>query len=153
MNDIKLMNQTWNAYVSNDKISKLNFSLDEFIEKMKDDNYVNQAIEKIDIQERICSCQYIKIDNETHGFANFFLVKQYNRTEEVDKYYFVYKENFNYSNQNNYQFLPAVSEYKIKSIDIDSLDYLANFSIYIDDNDYVYSVEKRKLMTYKEFLN
>ena len=153
MNDINLMNQTWNNYVSSEDIPKIKISLDEFLKKMNDNEYINNAINKLIFENRISSCQYVKNNKKSHGFSNFFLIQTRNIEKKLDEYLFIYKSNLDYSDDDNFQLLPAVSEYKIKSIDIDSLDYLANFSIYVNKKDYIYSVEKRKLMTYYEFLN
>lgn len=145
MEEIRTMNTTWNAHVSID-IDRINYSFEEFLKKMEDTEYINKAIEKMNSQNRISICQYKK-DTKKSGFTNLFLIKQ------SEKYYFVYKSKLDYSNKDNFQFLPAVSEYKIKDFDINSLDYLANFAVCVKDNDYIYSVDNKKLMTYKEFIN
>lgn len=138
----------WNSFV-NSETPKVQFTLDEFLEKMYDDDYLRSAINKMEYQDRIISCQYIKISNEEHGFANFFLMRlpKNNSLCCGSNYYFIYKHRLNeiYDSEQRL-FLPKRSIYKKLDISPDSLDYLANFAVEIGEKDYVYCLSCNKLL-------
>lgn len=156
LNDVKnfrfYFRKYWNSFI-NSKTPKIKFRLNEFLEKMKDDDYLRIAINKMEYQDRIISCQYIKKDNKNHGFANFFLLRlPYSESLCCSSnYYFIYKSELNViENSEGKTFLPARSVYRNLNIESDSLDYLANFAVEINENDYIYCLNCEKLIPYNE---
>jgi len=140
------MNKTWNNFVYSPS-DKIQYSLNEFVEKMKDAEYLRAAIKKIEFQNRMCTCQHLKETVDKKGFANFFLVKL------ESGYYFIYKPTLHYSDEDNREFIPAISEYKTEFLKIDSREYLTNFAIPMKRTDYVYCIQGKHLMTYEEFIS
>jgi hypothetical protein len=145
----------WNSFV-NSNTPKIHFSLEEFLEKMNDKNFIRAAVNKMEFQDRLVSCQYIKIDKDKQGFANFFLMRLPRKNDLCcgGSYYFIYKNRLN--NIKKYKkeiFLPKRNTYVDLRIDPDSLDYLANFSIPINEKDRVYCVKCKKLIRKEELFN
>lgn len=116
---------------------------------MNDDDYLRLALNKMEYQDRIISCQYIKIDEATHGFANFFLMRvpKSNSLCCNSDYYFIYKHVLNeIQDYKDKLFLPQRNIYKKLNVEPDSFDYLANFAVEIEKNDYVYCLSCNKLI-------
>ena len=145
----------WNGFIESD-IPKIYFSLEEFFEKMDNEKYIKMAINKMEFQERIASCQYIKRSRNNHGFANFFLIRLPKRNNICDgaSYYFIYKSKMNKAgNIKNEFFLPKRSVYIKYDINPDSLDYLANFSIPLTERDFIYCLKYKRVIRYDEIFN
>lgn len=146
MNTVQLMNKTWNNFVDSPS-DKIQYTLNEFIDKMEDSEYLRMSIKRIEYQNRMCTCQHFRESLQRKGFANFFLVKL------ESGYYFIYKPTLHYIDEENCEFLPAISEYKMESIKIDSKEYLKNFAIPLKETDYIYCLREKHLMTYEEFIS
>lgn len=145
----------WNSYVESDT-PKLYFTLEEFLEKMNDMDFLRTAINKLEYQERIISCQYIKVGRLNHGFANFFLLRMPSKFSLCceSKYYYIYKHELNIVDDHSVQmFLPKRKVYNSFDIHPDSLDYLANFAIPINKKDHIYCLKCNKLIGYDELFN
>lgn len=148
-------NKYWNSFV-NSKTPKLHYSLEEFLDKMNDDKFMRMAINKMEYQDRIISCQYLKEDSEVHGFGNFFLM--FADPEEnkccSSKYLFIYKHSIDMvkEKQKDVVFLPKRKFYKKLQIHPDSFEYLANFSVPLEENDYIYCPKCKELYHYSDFL-
>jgi len=139
------MNKTWNNFVESPS-EKIQYSLNEFIDKVNNTEYLRMAIKRIEFQNRLCTCEHFRESEDRKGFANFFLVKL------ESGYYFIYKSKLHHSNEKNHEFLPKISEYKLETIKIDSKEYLTNFAIPMKMTDYVYCIRNKQLMTYEEFI-
>ena len=145
----------WNGFVESDT-PKIHFSLEDFFKKMDDEKYIKTAIKKMEFQDRIISCQYIKRSETDHGFANFFLIRLPEKYKicKGASYYFIYKSRINRAgNTRNEFFLPKRSLYMKYYIDPDSLDYLANFSIPITERDFIYCLKYKRVIRYDEIFN
>ncbi|OQY10689.1 MAG: hypothetical protein B6I28_00415 [Fusobacteriia bacterium 4572_132] len=145
----------WNGFVESDT-PKIHFSLEEFFDKMDNEKYIKTAINKMEFQERIVSCQYIKRSETNHGFANFFLIKLPEKYKICNgaSYYFIYKSRMNkVDDLKNDFFIPKRRVYTDFKIDPDSLDYLANFAIPINERDFIYCLKYKKVIRYDEIFN
>ena len=67
------------------------------------------------------------------------------------QFYFIYKNNFHYVDEkaDNF-FLPTRKSYLNNKIDVESVDYVANFAVPINNQDYIYCLECKKLLKKKD---
>ena len=144
----------WNSFVRTDT-PKIHFSFDEFIDKMNDE-YIRVALEKMEYQERLVSCQYIKESEKRHGFANFFLMRLPKKNTLCcdSQFYFIYKKKLKEIKKIKKEiFLPRRNIYNKFEINPDSMDYLANFAIPLEKEDYIYCLGCQKIIEYKDIFD
>ena len=140
----------WNGFVDSDT-PKIHFSLEDFFDKMNNEKFIRMAIDKMEYQDRIVSCQYIKRSKAEHGFANFFLMKLPEKYKICNgaSYYFIYKNDLNrIENLEDDFFMPKRNVYTDFKIDPDSLDYLA-----VNKKDFIYCLKYKKVIKYDEIFN
>lgn len=144
----------WNSFIHSDT-PKTYFTLDEFLERMKDEEYLKSAINKMSFQKQIVSCQYIKDDKKIAGFANYFFV-YLPKSQGLcchSNYYFIYKNEFNKVEDVKVEiFVPSRETYKLFNIEPNALDCLAKFSIPINKGDKIYCLKCKKVLERDEIL-
>ena len=153
-NYIYYFKKYWNSFVNSDT-PKVYFTLKEFLKKVNDEEYLKKVIKNMEYQNRIASCQYIKDDKKTDGFANYFFV--YLPKEQGpcchSHYYFIYKNEFiEVKDPKKEIFIPNRQTYMTFNINLNSLDYLANFAIPIQKNDKIYCLKCKKILERNEIL-
>ena len=67
------------------------------------------------------------------------------------QFYFIYKNNFHsFDEKADNFFLPTRKSYLNNKIDVESVDYVANFAVPINNQDYIYCLECKKLLKKKD---
>lgn len=146
---------TWNNFISV-SMEKIHLSLDQFLEKMNDPEYIRVSINKIEFQERLTCWNFIREEGGEKKLSNIFSMKLplEDRLCCDSQYYFIYKNSFNFVDEKDDNFfLPTRKSYLNRKIDVEGVDYLANFAVPINHQDYIYCLKCKTLLKKNDLFN